>query len=185
MTKLLPLALLVACVTSQPIPPVSTPAADFALAGRRAQMIEWLREYDAAGQYPTDARGLPLSVFRDARGMLCPMAWLIHRSGRDDLVDAAVRTNNHLRLADVHAGPLYDWMTSSGLTQPEIAMVQGAMRIELAPDRDAYVIAAAARAEVHGRLETAVIALRDLVRQRTRVAVRTSAASPRSSGTTR
>jgi len=163
--------LLAACSTTSrapaPTPAVAEPAAATVaeLAARRAQMIEWLHEYEQAGVFPTDAAGMPLSVFRDARGVRCPMAELIHRSGRDDLVDAVAREANALRLADVHDGPLYAWMMRSGLTQDEIAMVQGAMTIDEMrmmrelPVQDLRI--ASANGVVHGKLETAEIALRN------------------------
>lgn len=117
---------LAACHASTgPVAP-STPD----LAARRAQMLAWLDDYVGAGLFPQDAQGHPLSVFRDARGVRCPMAELIYRSGHGDLVDAVARTHNDLRLADVHEGPLYAWINQSGLTQEEIAMIQGAMTVE-------------------------------------------------------
>lgn len=137
------------------------------LAARRAQIIEWLGEYAEAGVYPTDDSGWPLSVFRDTHGVRCPMAEVIYRSGHGDLVDAVVRENNAARLADVHDGPLYDWMLGSGLTGEEIAMVQGVMEIGMQwqleqPDRpEPSETTILARARIRGRLETAVRALRD------------------------
>jgi hypothetical protein len=153
----------------------AAPANVAELAAGRARMIQWLHAYAQAGRYPADASGMPLSVFRDARGVRCPMAELIHRSGRDDLVDAVARQANGLRLADVHDGPLYDWMMHSGLTRDEIAMVQGAMRVDVqllpqeygngdlriaAADRRSLRIATA-NGVVRGHLETAEVALRD------------------------
>jgi hypothetical protein len=135
------------------------------LAARRAQMIQWLHEYREAGIYPSDAAGMPASVFRDANGVRCPMAELIHKSGRDDLVDAVATQANALRLADVHSGPLYDWMTHSGLTLQEIAMVQGAMNIDMGPleyiPQNREIIMASALGQVRGHLDTAEVALRD------------------------
>ena len=135
------------------------------LAARRAQMIDWIREYREAGQYPTDARGQPLSVFMDRRGIRCPMAELIFRSGRADLVRAVLAENNTVRLADVTEGPLFDWMASSGLTQEEIALVQGAMEWDMSwqirPDTNIDETTILARGQVRGRLETAERALRD------------------------
>ncbi len=109
---------------------------------------------------PTDAAGRPLAVFIDDKGVRCPMAELVHKSGRDDLVDAVRREGNAARLEDVHDGPLLDWMLASGLTQEEIALVQGAMdlpsmRLEVTPDYELVE----ARAEVRGRLDTAERAL--------------------------
>jgi hypothetical protein len=130
------------------------------LAGRRAELIGWLHDYRVAGVYPADALGNPTSVFVDASGVRCPMAELVHKSGRDDLVDAVRQEGNGVRLSDVHVGPLYDWMLASGLTQEEIAMVQGAMNIEpnLGGLREWSI--AIEQAEVRGQLEMAEAALR-------------------------
>src|SRR5262245_58497623 len=68
------------------------------LAGRRAQMIDWIHEYREAGVYPTDDLGRPASVFQDARGVRCPMADLIFRSGHADLVEAVAKEHNAVRL---------------------------------------------------------------------------------------
>lgn len=130
------------------------------LSARRAQMIEWLRDYHEAGVYPTDELGRPISVFEDARGVRCPMAELIHRSGHGDLVDEVAARDNHLRLADVKDGPLLDWMQQSGLTIEEIAMVQGVMPIDyIQLPGEAAQQSMLARRQIRGRLETAVIVL--------------------------
>lgn len=131
------------------------------LAEHRAQMLRWLHEYAMNAVYPTDANGLPVSEFQDERGVRCPMAELIHRSGHDELVADVVRTNNRLRLADVHAGPLYNWMRDSGLTMNEIAMVQGAMMVDYMPDSGVALARASAYGQVRGHLATAEVALRD------------------------
>lgn len=138
----------------------TVPARD-ELAARRAQIIGWLRTYTAAGVFPADDAGRPLSVFRDARGVRCPMAEVIYRSGHADIVDAVVRENNAVRLADVHDGPLHDWMLGSGLTGEEIAMVQGVMAIEFQLKPEDLETPIMARARIRGRLETAIRALRD------------------------
>jgi len=130
------------------------------LTARRAQMIDWLRDYYELGEYPTDAAGKPISVFKDAQGVRCPMAALIYRSGHGDLVDTVAALNNELRLADVKDGPLHDWMAQSGLTIEEIAMVQGAMEIDYSWMRvEANEQTILAQGQVRGRLETAVTAL--------------------------
>ncbi|MEO8703868.1 MAG: hypothetical protein ABI867_27705 [Kofleriaceae bacterium] len=98
------------------------------LAKQRALNLARLATYREAGVFTADAAGRPLSVFRDAAGRLCPMAYLIAASGRTDLVDHVARTNNTLQLADVTEGPLWDWMLASGLTREEIIHIQGIMR---------------------------------------------------------
>jgi hypothetical protein len=108
----------------------ATPRPGPDLAAQRALQIRRLHAYRVAGVFPVDDRGYPLSVFRDRRGKPCPMAALIEQSGQRALVDRVVRDNNRLRLADVHDGPLMDWMSSSGLTQEEVAYVQGILRVD-------------------------------------------------------
>ena len=154
--------------TTTAAPTAPTTAATTAvaeLAARRAQMIEWLRQYYEAGQYPTDDAGRVISVFRDTKGVRCPMAELIYRSGHAGLVDAIVAENNEVTLADVKSGPLHDWMLGSGLTGEEIAMVQGIPRdleysFEYVPEVEPSQ-SILAKARVRGRLETAVTALRN------------------------
>jgi hypothetical protein len=125
-------------------------------------MIGWLHAYREAGIYPVDNEGLPIGVFMDAHGTRCPMSELIHKSGRDDLVSAVVAENNRVRLADIHEGPVYDWMLGSGLTQEEIAMVQGALTIDemqmIQAARDQRI--AFTRGEVQRKLVAAEAALR-------------------------
>lgn len=166
-------AAVAACSSSHAAPPVSPPVATgapdtaaYELAARRAQMIGWLREYREAGQYPTDASGRVASVFVGANGVRCPMAELMHKSGRDDLVAAVARDNNGIRLADVHEGPVYDWMLSSGLTLDEINMVQGIARIDYGwMKREIQLeganVSMAGKAQVRGKIESVETALRD------------------------
>jgi hypothetical protein len=166
--------ILAACHTQQQASAPARPQSP-ELAARRTQLIGWLHEYYEAGQFPTDEAGQPESVFVDAKGVRCPMAELIWRSGHHDLVEAVAREHNAVRLAEVTEGPLHDWMVGSGLTLDEIDLVQGAMdldmtwmrnetgevilanggRVELAPNK-----AIVARAEIRGRLETAERALK-------------------------
>ncbi|HUJ59571.1 MAG TPA: hypothetical protein VLX92_13790 [Kofleriaceae bacterium] len=165
MTRCIAFVALAACATTQSTTHTVVPAAQLELAAHRAQMIQWLHEYAAAGAYPTDDEGMPVSEFQDARGVRCPMAELIHRSGHDDLVAAVVRDNNKVRLADVHGGPLHDWMLDSGLTIDEIAMVQGALTVqEMQQMRERSQRIVAAAGEVRGHLATAELALRNATR---------------------
>lgn len=171
--SLLAISVLAACssttTTAKPPAPVAVvaPVPDdtvIELAARRAQLIGWLHDYREAGAFPIDALGMPASVFKDQSGVRCPMAELLHKAGRDDLVDAVAKEANGVRLADVHAGPLHAWMLSSGLTEQEIAMVQGAMNISMTwmpeenPEHERIF---AGRAAVRAKLEIAEIALRD------------------------
>jgi len=143
MKNLLVLALVVAAAacggasrpttaTTAALATVSDDALLDAMTARRAEAVERLHAYRVAAVYPTDDAGLPLGVFRDARGVRCPMSELIYQSGRADLVDEVVRTDNALRLAEVHDGPLMAWMLESGLTKEEIVEIQGVMELDYA-----------------------------------------------------
>jgi hypothetical protein len=149
--------MLAACAARQSSP---APRAVAELAARRAQLIAYLHEYEERGVFPSE-NGQAASVFRDAQGVRCPMAELIFRSGHPELVDAVVRENNRVRLADVHAGPLHDWMLGSGLTRDEIAMVQGAMELDVRLEIPQEQIIYTTQAQIRGRLETAERVLRD------------------------
>lgn len=149
--KILLTTILVACGAKPQV--TTTPNAQ--LATRRAELLRYLDEYVAAGQYPTDAAGMPQSVFVDARGVRCPMAELIWRSGHPELVEAVAREHNKVRLAEVTQGPLHDWMLGSGLTPDEITLIQGVMDLNtqwIINVEDETILA---RAQVRGRLETA------------------------------
>jgi hypothetical protein len=92
----------------------------------RAALIGWLQEYTDAGRFPVNDR-FPAAtpIFRDSRGTLCAMAYLIDRSGRGDLVDrvAATRNTEYIpRLAD--DPDLVAWLDSAGLSVAEAARIQ-------------------------------------------------------------
>lgn len=158
MIRLLFVLVLAAC-SATPKPVVAPATSTSELAVKRARLIAWLHAYRVAGVFPSDGTQ-PISVFVDDRGVRCPMAEMIHLSGRDDLVEAVHRENNTLRLASVHGGPLYAWMLSSGLTQEEVALVQGAMTIEPGAWTEFPSPPQLAIANVTGKLEMAEAALR-------------------------
>src|SRR5258706_3266848 len=63
----------------------------------RARLISWLRDYRNAGTFPENDRFTDRAVpfFRDSRGTLCAMAYLVDRSGRTDIVDRIAKTRNN------------------------------------------------------------------------------------------
>jgi hypothetical protein len=134
------------------------------LAANRAALLDWLHDYWVAGEFPLDELQRPASVFRDRVGRECPMARMITLSGHGELVAEVVRKNNHLRLADVHDGPLMDWMLASGLTRDEIVLVQGAADIDYGSFQLQFTsestMTAAAHDEVRTRVRNAEAQLR-------------------------
>jgi hypothetical protein len=87
----------------------------------------WLREYREAGSFPRNDRfpERAMPFFRDSRGVLCAMAYLIDRSGRRDLVDRVASTRNNAFIPDL-AGDreLRTWLDSVGLSVAEAARIQ-------------------------------------------------------------
>jgi hypothetical protein len=93
----------------------------------RATLIGWLREYREAGSFPRND-GFPdraMPFFRDSRGVLCAMAFLIDRSGRRDLVDRIAATRNNAFIPELAGDPsLRAWLDSAGLSGAEAARIQ-------------------------------------------------------------
>jgi hypothetical protein len=93
----------------------------------RAELIEWLRAYRDAGSFPRNDLFPDRSVpyFRDGRGTLCAMAYLIDRSGRGDLVDRIARTRNNAFIRELaDDASLVQWLEGVGLTVAEAARIQ-------------------------------------------------------------
>ena len=93
----------------------------------RADLIHWLREYRNAGAFPLNDgfADQAVPIFRDRRGVLCAVAFLIARSGRQDIVDRVARTNNLALVADLaHDSQLIAWLDSAGLSLAEAGRIQ-------------------------------------------------------------
>lgn len=93
----------------------------------RSELVAWLRDYRSEAAFPlNDAiseHAVP--IFRDSRGVLCAMAYLIQRSGRADIVVDVATTRN---TATIHQladdARLVAWLDSTGLTLDEAARIQ-------------------------------------------------------------
>jgi hypothetical protein len=93
----------------------------------RATLIGWLQEYRDGGDFPRNDRfpGRAMPFFRDSRGVLCAMAYLIDRSGRGDLVDRVALTRNNAFVAELADDlALRGWLDSVGLSVAEAARIQ-------------------------------------------------------------
>ena len=93
---------------------------------RRATLTKWLREYRNAESFPVNDRfSTPTPFFRDSKGTLCAMAYLIDRSGRRDIVDKVAATRNNAYIRELANDPaLIAWLDSSGLSVAEAARIQ-------------------------------------------------------------
>ena len=93
----------------------------------RATLIGGFGEYREAGRFPLNDRfpGRAVPIFRDVRGALCAMAYLIERSGRGDLVDRVASTRNYALIGELADDPaLRGWLDSVGFSVAEAARVQ-------------------------------------------------------------
>jgi hypothetical protein len=93
----------------------------------RTTLVGWLREYRNAGVFPQNDRfpDRALPFFRDSRGVLCAMAYLIDRSGRGDLVDRVAASRNNGFIPELADDPdLRAWLDSVGLSVDEAARIQ-------------------------------------------------------------
>jgi len=96
------------------------------LQAKRAENLDYLREYWQAGNFPKniDFRFSFTPYFRDANGTLCAMAYLIDRSGYGNIVEAVVARNNFVYVENLTDGPVVEWVNANGLTQEEAALIQ-------------------------------------------------------------
>ena len=95
----------------------------------RAKLIAWLRDYRDAGEFPLNDKfaGEAVPFFRDSKGTLCAMAYLIDRSGRGDIVDHVASTRNNAYIRElVDDRNLVRWLDTWGLTAAEAARIQPA-----------------------------------------------------------
>ncbi len=95
------------------------------LLEQRATNVASFRAYVQRGVFPSNTyRTGKLNVWIDEDGNLCAAATMINDSGLGALVTGVGEQSNFIRLRDVSAGPLMDWMLMSGLTRAEIVAIQ-------------------------------------------------------------
>jgi hypothetical protein len=95
---------------------------------RRDQSIRQFQAYRDNKVYPINTFAPEIQhVWRDATGRLCAAATLIAADWGRDAAGRVADQDNFIKLADVHDGPLMDWMVTSGLTQHEIVAIQEPM----------------------------------------------------------
>lgn len=95
------------------------------LRALRMQRLTDLEEYAEAGRFPiNNVRSGLASVFVDERGVACAVGHLMRCAGATELVDEVQRTNNLVRLNELHDGPVVEWIRTSGLTKEECELIQ-------------------------------------------------------------
>ena len=95
---------------------------------RRAALVRTLRAYRAEGRFPVnrDYAGERVPYFRDTEtGVLCAVGFLLESTGRSELVEQIVATNNHVRVRELagHA-EFREWLDEHGLLLDEAIRIQ-------------------------------------------------------------
>ena len=95
---------------------------------RRNAALNWLREYRERGEFPrnhTHAGRVP--VFVDEHGTPCAVAYLLQRSGREDLVREIASADNNVYAWELAVDARFsEWLDETGLTLDEAARIQPA-----------------------------------------------------------
>lgn len=96
------------------------------LVRKRQIQLTLLEQYVEAGEFPPNQDFPKRSVpyFVGAEGRACAVAHLMLREGLKDEVEDVRSSNNHVRIADVKSGYVFEWMLYSGLTHEECALIQ-------------------------------------------------------------
>lgn len=93
---------------------------------RRQKHLDVLHNYWVKGIFPknTDFSDRREPYFVDKFGTYCAMAFLIAESGKKNIVKKVVKENNNIRIDDINGGPVLDFITKSGLSKKEAALIQ-------------------------------------------------------------
>ncbi len=128
---------------------------------RRNAALNWLREYRERGEFPrnhTHAGRVP--VFVDEHGTPCAVAYLLQRSGREDLVREIASADNNVYAWELAADARFsEWLAETGLTLDEAARIQPAYADGCLCPRDEasntwkYVVPLSALSALVGHLE--------------------------------
>lgn len=93
----------------------------------RAVAIAWLRDYVERGELGVAPEGpwVRRPVFVDDAGRRCAVAWLLHRAGEDELVDAVAARDNGAWVAQLAGHDAFEaFLARHGLTLAEAARIQ-------------------------------------------------------------
>lgn len=93
----------------------------------RYQMVLWLDEYRAAGNFPLNYyRAERIPVFIDELGTHCAVGYLMMMSGHDEMAQRISRADNYVWVKDLNDVGVPAWQEASGLSFEELALIQGA-----------------------------------------------------------
>lgn len=94
---------------------------------KRNTALNWLREYRQRGTFPHNHThaGERVPVFVDEHGTPCAVAYLLQRSGREDLVREIASADNNVYAWELADDTRFsEWLDETGLTLEEAAKIQ-------------------------------------------------------------
>lgn len=98
------------------------------LKTKRLQLLDYLKEYIEAESYPKNYH-FPerrQSVFIDKNGNICAVGYLVERSVGRPIAEKINSKHKFSSIFDIEGSEFEQWVTESGLTKKELAMIQPA-----------------------------------------------------------
>lgn len=91
----------------------------------RAKTLSYLKEYIELGEYPINENSISRhAIFRDKYGNYCAVGYLMHKHGKDNLIDEIESNNNLVYINEIDDKKYLDAITGMGITVDEAAMIQ-------------------------------------------------------------
>lgn len=113
-------------------PPPDRAALRAALVKQRKEHLQQFHKYRVKGVYPHNLYEPDMrNVWRDPDGHLCAIATLVTQDGLSELVEKTAKDQNFVQIANLDAGPIVDWILTSGLTQEEVVMIQAPTQADI------------------------------------------------------
>ena len=93
---------------------------------KREKLLDHLHDYWVAGVFPKnyDRKNERSPCFIDKNGRICAVGYLIEKSAGRQLAENINNEFKYHKIADMNSTALIDWITSSGFTKEEAAIIQ-------------------------------------------------------------
>lgn len=105
----------------------STPFLSFQQKANRIKLINLLQAYCQAGLFPVNNyREDRIPVFIDEYNTHCAVGHLLEKTGYEKLAKRIALNNNYAWVKEINEPELLVWQKTSGLTIPELKLIQGA-----------------------------------------------------------
>lgn len=92
---------------------------------KRTETLNHLNYYRNRAQFPANPDfNARRPYFVGPNGSLCAVGYLLHKNGRDDVVESIKQNNNHVYLEDFEASKTIKWEKELGLSKEECERIQ-------------------------------------------------------------